>query len=527
MRAFNVAGPVAATDHYCIPPLDRDGLDSALTLIQEKQYFILHGPPQSGKTSALLALADSLNSGAHGEYRCVYVNLEATREAREDIPRVAQAVIGELEKAGLRYLQDESLKEHCAEALASGRPETAIERLLAVWSRSDPRPLVLLIDEVDSLEGDGLLTVLRQSRAGYDLRPGEFPQSIVLCGRRDLPDLRIRSSSTGYVVAGDSAFNIGADPVRLGNFSRAEVKGLLAQHTAESGQEFEPAAVYRVWMQTRGQPGLVNALCSRACYLAESGRPSARPITEDDLWEAQEDLLQERGSHLGRLADELEDGRVRRVIETLMSGTPVPSVSAEDVGYNRDLGLLALDDNPQRIANPIYREAVPRYLTSAVQADLPMERERFVDAEGGLDLPGLLEDFRDFFHKRPEHWDRQILGYDVGPQLWLQAYLQRVVSSRGWMLRDYGIGRGGTDLLVVWRQDGKKRRFVVECMECHRSNLERLIRVGAVNTGSYMKRCGAEAGHLVIFDPRQAAWKDKPFRRRVRIGQTRVEVWGI
>lgn len=526
MRTFNVAGPVAATDHYCIPPLDRDGVDSALTLIREKKYFILHGPPQSGKTSALLALADSLNSGDHGEYRCVYVNVEVARGAREDIPRVVPAVIGELEQAGLRYLQDESLKEHCAEALSRGRPETAIERLLAAWSRSDPRPLVLLVDGIDSLEGDGLLTALRQLRAGYDLRPGEFPQSIVLCGLRDLPDLRIRSSSTGYVVAGDSAFNIGADPVRLGNFSRDEVDRLLAQHTAESGQEFEPAAVNRVWVQTRGQPGLVNALCRRACYLAESEGPSGRPITEDALWEAQEYLLQERGAHLGRLADELEDGRVRRVIETLMSGTPVPSVCAEDVGYNRDLGLIALDDDPQRIANPIYREAVPRYLTSALQADLPMEPERFVDAAGGVDLHGLLEDFRDFFYKRSEHWDQQILGYDAGPQLLLQAYLQKVVSSNGWMLRDYGIGRGRTDLLVVWRQGGKKRRFVIECMECHR-NLERLIRVGSVNTGSYMKRCGAEAGHFVIFDPRKAAWKDKPFRRRVRIGQTKVEVWGI
>ena len=526
MRTFNTVGPVAAADHYCIPPLDRDGLDSAVALIREKQYFILHGSPQAGKTSALLALADSLNSGAHGEYRCVYANVEAAREAREDVAPVVTAVVGELEAAGLRYLKDESLKGLCDEVLAQGRPDTAIERLLSAWARSDPRPLVLLIDEIDSLKGDGLLTVLRQLRAGYDRRPSEFPQSIVLCGLRDLRDWRIPSGSTGYVVAGDSAFNIGADPVRLGNFSRAEVEQLLEQHTTESGQEFEPAAVNRVWVQSRGQPGLLNALCRRACFPPDAKRPAAHAITEDDFWEAQEYLLQERGEHLGRVAVELEDGRVRRVIETLLIGTPVPHVAAEDVGYARDLGLIARDDDPQRIANPVYREAVPRYVTSALQADLPVQPERFVDAEGGLDLHGLLEDFRDYFRQHPERWSQRVLGYEVGPELLLQAYLQKVVSSAGWMLREYGLGRGRTDLLLVWRQGGKKRRFVVESMECH-GGVERLIRVGAVNTGSYMKRCGAEAAHLVIFAPTQAAWKDRPLRRLVRIGQTKVEVWGI
>lgn len=526
MRTFNTVGPVGATDHYCIPPLSRSGLDSALKLILEKKYFILHGPHQSGKTSALLALADSLNSGTHGAFRCVYANVAAVREARDEVSLVVPAVVCELEKAGLRYLKDESLKELCAEVLARGRPDTAIERLLSAWAGSDLRPLVLLIDGIDSLQGDGFITVLRQSRAGYDRRPSEFPQSIVLCGLTDVRQWRIRSASTGYVVAGDSAFNIAADSVRLGNFSRSEVELLLAQHTAESGQEFEPAAVNRVWVQTRGQPGLVNALCRRVCSPPDAEPPSAHPITENDFWEAQEYLLQERGEHLGRLAVELEDGRIRSVVETLLLCTPVRHNAAENVGYARDVGLIALDDDPQRIANPIYREAVPRYLTSAVQDDLPIQPDRFVDAAGGLDLHGLLENFRDFFVQRPERWSQQVLGYEVGPQLMLQAYLQKVVSGRGWMLRDYGLGRGRTDLLVVWRQGGKKRRFVVESMEC-RGGVERLMRIGAVNTGSYMKRCGAEAGHFVIFDPTQAAWKEELFWRRARIGQTRVEVWGI
>ena len=61
MRFFNTAGPVNPTDHYCLPPLQRFNLDEIRSLIQQKKYFILHAPRQTGKTSALLALMEYLN----------------------------------------------------------------------------------------------------------------------------------------------------------------------------------------------------------------------------------------------------------------------------------------------------------------------------------------------------------------------------------------------------------------------------------------------------------------------------------
>ena len=71
MRFFNTTGPVVPANHYCIPPLERLALDDILTLIRDQRYFALHAPRQTGKTSALLALRDLLNSGAEGDYRCV------------------------------------------------------------------------------------------------------------------------------------------------------------------------------------------------------------------------------------------------------------------------------------------------------------------------------------------------------------------------------------------------------------------------------------------------------------------------
>ena len=96
MRFFNTEGPVVAQRHYCIPPLERFDLDVVLALIGRMRCFVLHAPRQTGKTSALLALRDLLNSGAAGDYRCVYVNVEAAQAVREDVGRAMRVIVGRL-----------------------------------------------------------------------------------------------------------------------------------------------------------------------------------------------------------------------------------------------------------------------------------------------------------------------------------------------------------------------------------------------------------------------------------------------
>ncbi|QTA82028.1 Uncharacterized protein dnl_43900 [Desulfonema limicola] len=56
MKFFNTAGPVNCKDHYCLPPLKRFNLEELLYLIDDKKYFVLHAPRQTGKTSCLPAL---------------------------------------------------------------------------------------------------------------------------------------------------------------------------------------------------------------------------------------------------------------------------------------------------------------------------------------------------------------------------------------------------------------------------------------------------------------------------------------
>ena len=533
MREFNTEGPVVAEWHYSIPPLERVDLDEILGLIRSRRYFVVHAPRQTGKTSTLLALRDLLDrdSGAEGSFRCVYANVEVAQTARENVRDAMQAVLGELANRALAC-GDGFLDACWPDLLESFGPHNALATALSRWSMADSRPLVLLIDEIDTLIGDTLIAVLRQLRAGYDRRPRSFPQSVVLCGVRDVRDYRIRSTAENTVIAGGSAFNVRAESLRLGDFTEAEVRALLGQHTAETGQAFTPVAVDAVWTGTRGQPWLVNALCRRACFGNKAGRDRARAIDVGEILDAREHLIESRQVHLDQLVDKLQEDRVRRVIEPLLSGASEDDSSLHDLEYVRDLGLIARDD-PPRIANPIYAEVVPRELTSAVQAKLLQDAAWYVDAAGGLDVDKLLTAFQAFFREHSEHWVQRFDYREAGPQLLLQAFLQRVVNGGGRIEREYGLGRGRTDLLIVWPRGGgdglpaEADRMVIEC-KVLRGSLERTIAEGLEQTAAYMDRCAARSGHLVVFDRSEGrAWEEKVYRREEAARGRTIAVWGM
>ena len=528
MRKFNTAGPIRPALHYHIPPLERIALPEVLELIRDERYFVLHAPRQTGKTTALLALRGLLNGGEAGDYRCAYINVEPAQTAREDVGQAMGAIASEIAREARNTLGDAETAETADRFDTTVRPHAALGTLLDIWARAAPSPLVLLIDEVDAMVGDSLVSVLRQLRAGYAHRPGAFPQSVVLCGVRDVRDYRIHASSEKEVITGGSAFNIKARSLRLGDFTRIEVETLLEQHTTATGQMFAPGTLGTVWEQTRGQPWLVNALAQEMCFSGGTVCERAGAIAEREVFEAREALILRRETHLDQLTDKLREPRVRRVIEPLLSGG-AGTHSALDVEYVRDLGLVA-PKPPLRIANPIYGEVLPRVLTSVLEDEMPERRVAwYVDSDGSLDMKKLLAAFQDFFRLNSEHWIERARYTEAGPQLVLQAFLHRVVNGRGRIEREYALGSRRVDLLVIWpRPDLGESRFVVECKlvrdgQSHAHTVEK----GLEQTAAYMDTSGASAGNLVVFDMREGrSWADKIYRERRDWKGTPVTVWG-
>jgi hypothetical protein len=528
MRFFNTAGPVKPEDHYCLSPLVRIKLDEILPLIQQKKYFVLHAPRQTGKTSCLLALRDYLNT--QGRFRCVYINVELGQSARENVAEAMRAILNELGSRARLALQDEFVDTLWPEILTKSGPHSALNEVLTRWAVHDPRPLVVLIDEIDALVGDTLIAVLRQIRSGYDKRPQQFPQSVVLCGVRDVRDHRIHSSTDKAIITGGSAFNIKARSLRLGNFTRTETESLYYQHTEETGQVFTPEALARLWELTEGQPWLVNALGYETCFETAAARERSHPVTVEVVNEAKEALILRRETHLDQLTDKLKEERVRNVITPLLQGIELPNnVAEDDIQYVVDLGLIRRRAQGLELANALYREVIPRELTWVAQVSLESVQQTawYVRPDGALDIVKLLTAFQEFFREHSEHWVERFQYKEAGPQLLLQAFLQRIVNGGGRIEREYGLGRMRTDLLILWNHAGGVQKVVIELKLLHKT-LEQTLTKGLEQTWEYMDRCGADEGHLVIFDRTVGkAWEEKLFQREETFRGKTVRVWGM
>ncbi len=533
MRFFNTAGPVKPDLHYCLPPLSRLDLEDVLLLIQQQKYFVLHAPRQTGKTSLLLALRDYLNQ--RGQYQALYINIEAAQAMREDVKEAMRVILSELTSRaesdlGHTFLYDVLAEIREREAIANG-----LNRLLTAWAEQGKKPIVLFIDEIDALIGDTLIATLRQLRGGYDKRPRQFPQSIILCGVRDVRDYRIHSAAEKTIITGGRAFNIKAKSLRMGNFNQAELEVLYQQHRDETGQAFTPEALALAWALTEGQPWLVNALAYEVCFDMKPNRDRRRTITAEILQEAKENLILRRETHLDQLADKLEEPRVQRVLEPILAGEDAPErLPTDDLQYVRDLGLVSLQGQI-RIANKIYQEVIPRELTYSTQLTIAHEPAWYIAADGSIDINKLLLAFQNFFRKHSASWVERFDYKEAGPQLLLQAFLQRIINSGGRIERAYSFGRERTDLLISWFYGEAQVQEVVLELKIRYGKLETTIAKGLEQIWAYMDQCGTSEGHLLIFDRTpEKSWEKKIFRQeRVYQGQgaeTRtypIVVWGM
>jgi hypothetical protein len=407
----------------------------------------------------------------------------------------------------------------------------ALSGLLTNWALQSRKPLILLLDEIDSLVGDTLIAVLRQIRAGYTNRPAAFPSTIILCGVRDIRDYRLHTDEGKAVITGGSAFNIKAESLRLGNFSRPELETLYQQHTLETGQIFTPEAIELAWYLTQGQPWLVNALAYEATYKIMAGRNRQTPITAELIQQAKEQLIVRRETHLDGLIDKLKEERVRRVIEPMILGSQLEkAVAQDDIEYVLDLGLVSRTQAGVQISNPIYREVIPRELTYISQINLEARegRQGYILPNGRLNMSKLMTNFQQFFRENSEHWLDGLPYLEAAPHLLLQAFLQRIINGGGRVEREYGLGRGRTDLLVLWPYgEGQVQREVLE-LKILRHTVEKTIAEGLEQTWEYMDKCGAEEGHFVLFDQRKKiSWAKKIFQRTETYQGKTIFIWGM
>lgn len=378
-KFFNTAGPIKLDIHYNVDPLSRIDLSEIEMLIQQQKYFVLHAPRQTGKTSCLLALRDYLN--AIGDYWAVYANVEAGQAMRNNVEVVNELTASVIAEEAALIMGTNLPVQILRQAIADAPASRLVSSYLSALCGALDRPLVLFIDEIDSLVGDSLVSI---------------------------------------------------------------------------------------------------------CIIPEM------------IYRAEESIIYRRDTHIDILIDKLREPRVCRVIGPILSGEEGADESlmpTDDIQYVADMGLIVLD-KPRRIANAIYREIIPRELTWDTQSGLTQQSAWYINPDNSINMEKLLTDFQQFFRQNADSWIERFDYKESGPQLLLQAFLQRIVL-------ELKIKRGDTEKTII---EGLKQ------------------------TVGYMDTCGGviNEGYFILFNrDKGASWDSKIWHRSEQLAGRKIEVWGM
>lgn len=519
-RYFNIAGPCIPGEHYMLPALDR--LPGVWRLVDRKQYFVMHAPRQTGKTTALKALVREIN--AKGEKVALYCTLETLQNATD--PGVASRTIADLILEN--YVTDvcggtcAKLSDEDASSSVTD-PALAVRAVLRLLCRLAGKPVVVFFDEADCLSGNVLILFLRQLRDGFvnrDVVP--FPTSIALVGMLNVRDYKAQIRPDGESLGQISPFNIITKDLLLRNFTEEEVGALYAQHTEETGQRFAPDVVKTVMDWTDGQPWLVNAIV-RECVEEIHDFRYGDLITADDVEIAKETIIRRRDTHVDSLMERLREPRVRRLVEpVIFGGERTLSRDSEDWRFVTDLGLLKENESRELVpANRMYAEIIGRYLTRDVQDDMAKSvLETPWATPDGLDMVGLMAAFQSFWRENSGA-DRHVHDYnEATPHLVLMAFLQRVTNGEGRITREMALGSGRLDLCVEFR--GHKYAIEVKT----KKNFAGEKSYGQL--AAYLDHLGLAEGWMPIFDAdSDKPWADRIYSRDVDFAGKLIHVVGL
>jgi len=464
-------------------------LPEIVNLIAQRNYFVIHAPRQVGKTTAMLALAQELT--ASGQYTAVMLSLEVGAAFSDDLGAAELAILGEW-KQSIRFRLPKDLQPNeWLDAEAGARIGTNLSN----WTEQSSRPLIVFLDEIDALSNETLISVLRQIRSGFPNRPQGFPQSVALVGMRDVRDYKYASGGSDRLNT-SSPFNIKVRSFTLSNFTLEDVRNLYQQHTEATGQIFTPESVDLAFHLTQGQPWLVNAIAKEIVeYITKD---PAIPITPELVNQAKEILIKRQDTHLDSLAERLREDRVRAIIQPILSGQELVNMPEDDLRFVLDLGLCSRDSRGGiQIANPIYREIIPKVLASITIASLTSIAPTWLDNDGNLNPQALLDSFILFWRQHGEPLFGSTPYPEIAPHIVLMAFLHRVVNGGGTLEREYAIGSGRMDICLRYG----KVTLAME-LKVWADKRPDPLKEGLLQIDKYLSGLSLNTGWLVIFDRR-------------------------
>lgn len=190
-RYFNIEGSCHPDEHYMVDLGQR--LDEIKILIDNKKYFSINRSRQYGKTTTLEALSEYLKE----EY--TVISLDFQMLGQEDFKSESDFVAAFSREVLMAVLEAENMPEDVFEKLTAFAEETDTNRKLSLlflqlskWCKEAKKPVVLMIDEIDSASNNQVFLDFLSQLRGYYLHRRKRPtfHSVILAGVYDIKNLK-------------------------------------------------------------------------------------------------------------------------------------------------------------------------------------------------------------------------------------------------------------------------------------------------------------------------------------------------
>ncbi|MEZ3436875.1 MAG: AAA family ATPase [Lachnospiraceae bacterium] len=488
-KVFNVSADCKPDQHYMV------NIDGRLSKIKEMvdrgDYFTINRARQYGKTTTLKALARYLSGGSCPSQRdrdCVtatgyeVLDLDFQKLSYQDFESEASFVKAfsreSLKKDGRRINIPEQIREKLLELsknTSNGLLLADLFDCFTEWCRESLRPVVLLIDEIDSATNNQVfIDFLGQLRGAY-IERDEVPafQSVILAGVYDIKNLKSKFVREENHKT-NSPWNIAADFLVDMSFSVSDIAGMLRMYEADyhTGMDRKEIAAL-LYEYTSGYPYLVSRICKLLDerIAGSSEFPDKQAAwTKEGVLEAVKILLLEKNPLFDSLIKKLNDyPKLKEMLHSILflGGSVSYNLDYHIIDMASMLGFIKNDQGNMAIANRIFEMRLYNYFLSEEEIQYrtfspDMEEKNQFIQNGRLNMKRILEKFvihwQDVYGSSEEKFVEE-----NGRKLFL-LYIKPIINGTGnYYIEAHTRNHRRTDVIIDYRGE----QFITEIKIWH------------------------------------------------------------
>ncbi len=490
-RYFNITGSCNPHEHYMVELSNR--LSEIKKMVDAGKYFVINRGRQYGKTTTLNALKSYLIE----EYIVLSMDFQFLDAGDfENARTFVKAFARELyfDKKMHPHMGEETLSE-IKNLRKNGSALSDLFICLSEWCMESEKPIVLLIDEVDSASNNQVFLDFLAQLRGYYLKRSERPtfQSVILAGVHDIRNLRQKIRPDAEHKH-NSPWNI-ASPFDVDmSFSPKDIKGMLTDYENDhhTGMDI-PEISHLIYDYTSGYPVLVSSICK----LIDEKHWN---WTSSDVISATKQLITERSPLFESLINKLEDDKelCSLLYAVLFQGRRFLFNAYDSAIHSAMMyGFIRNDNGSLVIANRIFETVVYDWFiskettNSLIFSEGVNDKNQFVSGNQ-LNMELILErfivHFNDIYGSQPDKFKEE-----DGRKLFL-LYLRPIINGVGnYYIEAQTRDQRRTDVIV----DYMGKQYIIELKIWHGDEYNTQ---GEKQLSEYLDYYHIDRGYLLSFN---------------------------